>query len=348
MNKTAHNKIIWSNEEVEMLKEKYEIFTNKELSVILNKSTRNVARKLKELSLYKNLDKVRNIKSRINKENGTDLSYDYVANISKKFTTKNEFYQFETNVYNKAVKEGWLKEITNHMIVKRVSLPQLILKDILEFIIDADCSYNDRTVIKPYEIDCYFPTFKIGWEYNGRYFHTDEKDEFKVKLCLDKGISLFSINEKSKTFRKYEKNIKNQLIKQISDINQLTGLNITKEMILNYKINIKPPNVLSDYEKNEVFGKKLSQIRKTNLKLYNKIKNFNIVKDESLGIIDDIKTFKKFENFDEYLEFITDNNISSFNELCKIEHPHRRVKKWGINIKELHNFLTNKKNENSS
>jgi hypothetical protein len=339
MGKTAHNKIIWSNEEVEILVKNYEVFTNKELSLILNKTPRNVARKLKELSLYKNSDNVRIIKTRINKQIGTDLSYEYVSNIAKKFKSKNEFYQFETNAYNKAVKEGWLNDITKHMISKRVSLPQLILKDVLEFIIGVSCSYNDRSVITPYEIDCYFSKYKIGWEYNGRYFHTDEKDDLKIKLCSDKGIFLFSIHEKNKNFRKYEKNIKNQLIEQINEINKITGLNINEEQILNYIVDIKAPNVLTDYEKNEVFGKKLTEIRKTNLKLYNKLKKFNLIKDETLGIVNDIKIFKKFNNFDDYLFFIKENNITSFNELCKIEHPHRRLKKWGVNIKELHNFF---------
>ncbi len=55
---------------------------------------------------------------------------------------------------------------------------------------------NNRTIIKPYEIDIYLPAYKIGIEYNGIYWHCEKqgKDQFyhknKTQLAIEKGIRL--------------------------------------------------------------------------------------------------------------------------------------------------------------
>lgn len=61
--------------------------------------------------------------------------------------------------------------------------------------------HNDRTVIKPKEIDIYMPDLKIGIEYNGIYWHSVENgtDKYshrnKSLACRDKGIRLIHIYE---------------------------------------------------------------------------------------------------------------------------------------------------------
>jgi hypothetical protein len=65
----------------------------------------------------------------------------------------------------------------NYMVVKNVSMPQLILKSILEDTFKVPCSFNDRNVINPLEIDCFFSEYNIGWEYDGKYYHSDIKDK---------------------------------------------------------------------------------------------------------------------------------------------------------------------------
>lgn len=68
--------------------------------------------------------------------------------------------------------------------------------------------YNCRSAIPPYEIDVYFPELKLGFEFNGVYWHskmdwardlTEEtqlsKETLKSALCRQAGISLLHVWE---------------------------------------------------------------------------------------------------------------------------------------------------------
>ena len=60
--------------------------------------------------------------------------------------------------------------------------------------------YKDKSILKPYEIDCYCPEYKIGIEFNGIYWHSNlqkEKDYHvkKSKLAEQKGVRLIHIYE---------------------------------------------------------------------------------------------------------------------------------------------------------
>ena len=60
--------------------------------------------------------------------------------------------------------------------------------------------YKDKSILKPYEIDCYCPEYKIGIEFNGTFWHSNlhkEKDYHikKSKLAEQKGIRLIHIYE---------------------------------------------------------------------------------------------------------------------------------------------------------
>lgn len=77
-------------------------------------------------------------------------------------------------------------------------------KEIFEFVSLYCSAYlNDRSIIKPYEIDIYVPSHKIAIEVNGLYWHsynrTDIEDKMrhyhKCDLCLKQGIQLLQINE---------------------------------------------------------------------------------------------------------------------------------------------------------
>lgn len=59
---------------------------------------------------------------------------------------------------------------------------------------------NDKTVLDGKHIDIYIPSLRIGFEYNGNYWHRDKGDPegpsaFKEKLAKSKGIRLYTIWE---------------------------------------------------------------------------------------------------------------------------------------------------------
>ena len=73
--------------------------------------------------------------------------------------------------------------------------------EIMSFVRSLGIScYKDKSVLKPYEIDCYCPEYKIGIEFNGIYWHSNlqkEKDYHikKSKLAEQKGVRLIHIYE---------------------------------------------------------------------------------------------------------------------------------------------------------
>lgn len=62
--------------------------------------------------------------------------------------------------------------------------------------IKSICSFevivNDRNVIKPKEIDIYIPELKLGFEFNGMYWHAEDKKRHleKLNLCTSMGVQL--------------------------------------------------------------------------------------------------------------------------------------------------------------
>lgn len=71
------------------------------------------------------------------------------------------------------------------------------------FIVDnysGEILRNTRTIISPYEIDIYLPDLKIGFEYNGLYWHSSSRRgrnyHFnKYKMSTDAGIDIITIWE---------------------------------------------------------------------------------------------------------------------------------------------------------
>jgi very-short-patch-repair endonuclease len=70
---------------------------------------------------------------------------------------------------------------------------------ILEFLNEHNIKYisNDRTQIKPKEIDIFIPLKNIGIEINGVYYHQDSKNRHLEKhdLCAAKGIQLLQFTD---------------------------------------------------------------------------------------------------------------------------------------------------------
>jgi hypothetical protein len=319
----------FSPEEIKYLKDNYDLKSYTEISKELNKTTKSIVKKIKKLGLVKTKKGKENIKTRNNKTRGRDLSnINMIREIALKYNTRNEFWIYDQSAFRAAIRNGIYDEITKHMVIKNFSIPQLMLKDLLEHILGVKCSYNDRTVIKPYEIDCYFSKWKIGWEYDGKRYHETDisknRSVTKTRKCIKQGICLFAINELTDNYRKYEENIKQQLIAQITEINKRTGYNITKNDILTYTPKIIYPNLLTTEEKQIVSGKTMSEIKIVDVGLYKKIKKYKFYLNEDLRIINDLKTNRKpIRTFEEYVQYLKNKGYKNYSDFASKEHSKR-------------------------
>jgi hypothetical protein len=187
-------KTVWTEEEIRVLIEKYQFQSNNDIALLLNKSRKSVIKKLKELNLYRTKEQTDLIRAKVVKRNNRDLTFELVSEIAKQFNTRHEFYLKDAGAYSAAIKNKWINKVCEHMVVKNISMPQLILKSILEDIFKKPCSFNDRKVIYPLEIDCFFSQYNIGWEYDGKYYHSDVK--YKNKRCSKKIVNnMYDLNE---------------------------------------------------------------------------------------------------------------------------------------------------------
>ena len=338
MKKTPWNKIKWTDDEIGFLVVYNDRYTVKEMAKILRKSIKSIKRKCyEELNIFKSDKAKYEHRSNADKKRGTDLSYEYVKNEASKYNTRVEFWQQSPNAYRKANLMGWANEICKHMVSKNFSLPQLILKSYLEQIFGEKCSYNDRNVLKPYEIDCYFPKHKVGWEYNGILYHQNNKnDDLKKQIAKDKGIKLFYINENEK-IKKYEDFIKSILKAQISEINDiLDSKKINEKYIDELVAKIEYPNLLTREEIKKVEGKSINQIKSVDKGLYRRIILYNLF--EKYNIVDDRRKMHYFKTFEEYFEFIKKQNYSSFEEAYNKQHIYRMCRKFNKDIDIIKNL----------
>lgn len=152
-----------------------------------------------------------NIKKRYNRENGaqTSLSEESIKILSSRENLRN--FMIVNNIHTvreltKALGRGSMPKIGEYLhkydswdlINPRESYQEF---EIMSFVRNLGIScYKDKTILKPYEIDCYCPDFKIGIEFNGIYWHSNlqkEKDYHikKSKLAEEKGIRLIHIYE---------------------------------------------------------------------------------------------------------------------------------------------------------
>lgn len=79
--------------------------------------------------------------------------------------------------------------------------------------------HNDRNILNGKELDIYFPDISFAIEYDGKYWHNEEKDNLKNKLCEEKGIELLRVDDNEFNTNKdlVLNNIKNILSKKFGD-----------------------------------------------------------------------------------------------------------------------------------
>lgn len=138
-----------------------------------------------------------------------------------------EYVNWNTKVKIKCFKHGVYKQTPNNHsrgrgCPKCKSFTSKGEKELFKFVSSltkGGVISNDRTKIKPKEIDAYIPSLNIGFEYNGTYWHSEKfKDvnhrEHKTQEAKKVGVSLYHIEENdwvnNKTVMKKEiKNIIN-------------------------------------------------------------------------------------------------------------------------------------------
>lgn len=212
-----------------------------------------------------------------NKSMGRDLTDDFIKTEALKYKTRMDLQVSDPSVYKTARDRGILNEVCSHMIPQKYSTPQLLCKELLESIMGTSCDYNNRLEISPYELDIYFPKYKLAFEYDGKGWHKDaDKDLFKDELCKQRGITLIRIKEFS---RDYEVDIKNQIIPQLDLLNTLTGRSVTPEFVKSLNLSAAYEHILSGDIIKSIVSKydNYSEFKEKEAKLYSKLSKWGLL-----------------------------------------------------------------------
>lgn len=235
---------------------------------------------------------------------GRKHTEELLREVAKKYNTRSEFRKNDPSVYISSRKKGkgFLDDICKHMVNFPYSTPQLMCKVIMEKLLGIKCLYNTRAIIKPYELDVYFPQFKLAVEYNGKGWHLSEitkiRDDNKKIICLQNEIKLIVVVENS---RDYERDVKNQLIENLQIINDSTNNNFTASDINNIDCSNVYDEILN--------SKNIDEIKKK-IKSCSNIKDFSdkyiseynfLIRNKMVHLLDEIRVRKVHTN-DELLE----------------------------------------------
>lgn len=290
----------WSTKDEDFLKKYYPTMDNKTISIKLNRTEISLRHKAKQLGIQKSKEYIENYKKNpCIKYNYIDISFDEIKNIALNYKTKTEFSLGNKTIYQKARRLGKNKfnEICSHMIDQHFSLPQLIMKFILNKLLNIPGSYNIRTIIAPYELDLYYESFKLAFEYDGKKWHDENyNDEIKNKICQEKSITLIRIKEKLRN--KPFEDVLNQIFENIDLINEATNQHFTKQNIMSIKFDYK--EMFSEILDEDLINKTISKytfykdFRKNENALYLKLKRRKLLKIYTCKLIRDSKD--KYKN----------------------------------------------------
>jgi len=316
----------WTEQEVNFLITNYSNLRNDELCKLLNITDSSLENKAYKLKLKKSKEHKSKMIGKRNKMVGRDLSYEVLKNIALKYKTRGEFQQQDSSAYTCARIARCLDDICSHMFKNQYSMPQLILSEILKIIIRENMVYDSRKIIKPYELDIYIPKYNLAFEYDGKGWHQNNKnDEIKNDLCITKNIKLIRIIENN---RRYSEDIKNQLIDKLEEINSHCSLNIQKEDILNIDIqqiydningdliNVEDvKNIILKYDNYSIF-------KKNEPKLYSKLlrtkrlKEFTNDLERNTIFWDEEKIKEELSKYEYLLDFIK-NSFACYSHIKK-------------------------------
>jgi hypothetical protein len=146
---------------------------------------------------------------------------DYVKKLTENFVFQSQFKESYLSIYKYYNKNKLMHNL--NLIKDNISKPQMVTKFIFDILLNLKSDINNRRVIFPYEIDIYYDSLCLGIEYDGKKWHTNNKnDEIKNKICLNSNILLIRISENTWD---YEKDIKNQIILNLPKLNSYLNTN---------------------------------------------------------------------------------------------------------------------------
>jgi very-short-patch-repair endonuclease len=304
------SRYVWTKEEEELLIKIYSDERNDNISKLMNIDIDKIKRKASSLNLKKSKEqKSRNIASR-NKLVGRDLSFENLKEIAKNYKTRGEFQRLDGSAYTVARIAGYLEDICSHMVVGSYSIPQLTLLYILKkLFVDSYIEYNCKNIIKPYEIDIYISEYKIGFEYDGKLWHLENKlDAVKDEMCKNENITLIRLKENN---RRYSEDIKNQLIENIDVINNFCNKNFKEEDIMNVD-----ENDINDFINDEIVDDN------SIIEIISKYTNYHDFKINEVSLYNKLRHRKILEKFTSHLikdrVFLTEEFVK--NEISKYDN----------------------------
>ena len=225
----------WTKEKIKLLIDLYPNTPNYELINVFDVTEKSLTAKAYRLNLKKTKECKSFLIGKRNKMVGRDLNYNNLKLIASKYKSRSEFQLNDSSAYSSARIKGYLDDICSHMISKSFSIPQMIMKNILDILFKSESNYNDRKFLKPYEIDLYYPKFNLGFEYNGSGWHKNNKnDSLKRDLAIKKGITLITIHENN---RNYILDIKTQIKENMCLISKITNISLDEKIIDDILIN---------------------------------------------------------------------------------------------------------------
>jgi hypothetical protein len=177
----------------------------------------------------------------------------------------------------------------------------------------------------------------LGFEYDGKGWHMNNKtDLIKNELCKSKNITLIRIIENN---RKYESDIKSQLIQNLDIINDICKTNISDQYINNISsehINtFICDNILDDNKIKQIVSKytEYKDFRQNETKLYNKLINLKCLDKYTSHLKRTminwsknkaIKEIKKYNNLSDFIKkspkcyhYLSKNNLLNLCEHLK-------------------------------
>lgn len=125
-------------------------------------------------------------------------------NLDKDYTTVGEKYLWKCkkceNVFLSSIDDGKIPRCFNCFPKENKFSKQE--KEICNWLLERGFSIKENVphLIPPYEIDIYLPEHNLGIEFNGLYWHSEDKKDKnyhqnKVKLCYNQGIRLLHVWE---------------------------------------------------------------------------------------------------------------------------------------------------------